>query len=331
MGTSIPALREILTRYILESDNPDLITYGRGFLDHFDATVVRLRHLMRAGRLERARVLDVGCGFGWQAVCIALLGDNEVVANDIRESMIDPLAARVGALQNAGVAARITTLLGDICRLDIPPASYDGVFCYQTVEHVHDLDTMFARCFALLRPGGHAVIVNDNNALNRKTVAENREMWHRRDTSQAYIDELKRERPIENRDIEPYAQMRARIVRECRPALTAEQVDDAVQATAGLTRAEIVRVLGDWAPGRPWPTRPAHSWCRNPETGEFCERLLDPYDLAARLRRAGFGVSVQHLFMRAPLRWLNRTGLRWVQQALFELRPIFVLVAHKPA
>lgn len=54
--------------------------------------------------------------------------------------------------------------------------SFDAIFCHQTIEHVHDLDRMFAKCATLLRKGGRCVISNDNNALNNKLLAQTRQM-----------------------------------------------------------------------------------------------------------------------------------------------------------
>jgi hypothetical protein len=84
-------------------------------------------------------------------------------------------------------------------------------------------------------------------------------------------------------------------------------------------------------PGNSASHTPAFSWYRNPETGEYGERLLNPFELADRLRRCGFRVSVQHAFAKCPLRLFNRTGLRTVQKALFHLKPAFVPAAQKVA
>jgi 2-polyprenyl-3-methyl-5-hydroxy-6-metoxy-1,4-benzoquinol methylase len=64
-----------------------------------------IEYMMKLGEMRNARVLDVGCGFGWQALLIALLGGNDVVANDIRESMIDVVGSRAGAMSDTLSAA----------------------------------------------------------------------------------------------------------------------------------------------------------------------------------------------------------------------------------
>ena len=65
-------------------------------------------------------------------------------------------------------------------------------------------------------PGGRMVITNDNNALHPGRFNESLEYWHKRDRDVAFCDQLRRERPIENADVEPYAVMREKIIRSAR-------------------------------------------------------------------------------------------------------------------
>src|SRR5204863_5490680 len=99
---------------------------------------------------------------------------------------------------------------------------------------------------------------------------------------------------------------------------------------AGLVEDQIADLARRYTPATPLPTPPYLSWCRNPATGEFCERQLDPYAAAATLRAAGFHAEVRHGFRRRPLSLLNAAQLRPLNRALFELSPLFILVATKP-
>lgn len=329
MPMDLHAVRPILERYIRESGHPDLITYGNNFLDHADSILPVLDRLMTVGRMRRARVLDVGCGFGWYAVAISLMGDSEVVANDMRELMTVMIDKRVEVLRAQGLPVRVTTLLGDICTADLAPASFDSIWCAETLEHVHDQDAMFDLFARVLKPGGVCVITNDNNAMNSKVVADNTDMWRKRDTSDEFIRELKLQRPVENRDIEPFATMRKRIIRGANPSLPSDEVDRLGAATAGLDRPAIEQIASRHTPGGAVPTPPSHSWCRNPETGEYCERLLHPFELSQRLASHGFKTSVRHMFRRFPLSALNAVPIRAVNARLFQIRPGFALVGTK--
>src|SRR4051794_16120547 len=229
-------IQAVVREYIEGADNPDVLAYGGEILRHYGPGRWVIEDMMRLGKMRNARVLDVGCGFGWQALLIALLGGNDVVANDIRESMIDVVDSRAGALGDTLSAAggSVTPLLGDICSLNVEDESFDAIFCNQTVEHIHDLPPFFKTAARVLRPGGWMVIANDNNTLNPKQFAEFREMWRRRDRSHDYIEQLKRERPIENAGIEPYAVMRENIIRRVRSELAQDVVASLADATAGM-------------------------------------------------------------------------------------------------
>jgi SAM-dependent methyltransferase len=261
---------------------------------------------------------------------MSLLGKNLVVANDVRPTMIEPLVRRVAALREAGCPIQVEGLLGDVGELSLHADSFDGVFSNQVIEHACDLDRMFERLFCVLRPEGRCIVVDDNNALNRRERLEHERMWRLRDESLEYIEQLKAERPIENESIEPYLQMRIRIVREYAAHLQTQHTEELARSTAGMTREAIRRIVVDWKPGYHLPAPPRYAWCRNPETGEYCERLLDPFWVADRMTAAGFRVRLEHAFRRVPLCWLNRCGLPALQRWLFELRPMFVLVAFKP-
>ena len=91
-------IRDTVRDYIEKSNNPDVIAYGGKFLRHYDRGAWLIKYMMDLGEMRNARVLDVGCGFGWQALIIALAGRNQVVANDIRDSMIDVVRARLAGL-----------------------------------------------------------------------------------------------------------------------------------------------------------------------------------------------------------------------------------------
>ncbi|HRX87106.1 MAG TPA: methyltransferase domain-containing protein [Phycisphaerae bacterium] len=323
-------IRRWLRAYLDDPANADFLHYaGEMTAGISDRYLWMMRYLAGLGRMRRARVLDVGCGFGWHAVTLALLGGNRFVANDIRASMTDQVARRVAAIRAQGAPVDIETLTGDICSLDLPAESFDAVLIFEAIEHIHDLDKLFRVCHRLLRRGGRLVATNDNNALSPEVAGRIQAMWRRRDRDWEYINELKRERPIENADIEPYAVMRARAVRAVRPDLPPEDVGAIVDATAGLTSEEIAEIARAYTPQAALPAPPRWSWCRNPETGEYCERLLDPFALADLLRKRGFRPQVRHGFRKPPLSLLNHTGLRWLDAQLFRMRSFFVLVAEK--
>ena len=306
-----------------------MIAYGRRFLEHYERNRWMIHHMMDLGKMHHARVLDVGCGFGWHALMIAAAGKNTVVANDIRASMTSVIDARLDALHpHFPPGASVKTLLGDICSVNLEPASFDAIFCNQTVEHIHDVDRFFAIAARILKPGGRMVISNDNNVLNLRQLAATRKMWRRRDRDWDYVRELKEARPIENRDIEPYAVMRERAIRKANPALPAEEVERLIEATAGLRDTAITILARAHRPGSRLPKPPKFAWCRNPTTGEYCERQLNPYQIASAINARGFRSRVRHAFRSFPLSIFNGAKFYPLNRLLFQRRSVFVIVSE---
>jgi SAM-dependent methyltransferase len=317
--------------YIEGSDNADFKAY-LGNKSAFDERYVWMtRHLVELGRMQNGRVLDIGCGFGWDAVAISLQANATVVANDIRPEMTSVVESRVEDLKKRGANVKVETSTGDICgNIGLPEGSFDAIICQQAIEHIHDLEALYRACFRLLKPGGRVILTNDDNVLNRAKFLEAQEMWKRRDTDWEFIEALKKERPIENRDIQPYAVMRRDIVLRANPGLAEGDVTKIVDATAGLTSKEIEPLARSYSSGQKLPTPPHSSWCRNPVTGEYCERHLNPFELAEDLAAQGFVAEVRHGFRKWPLNWLNRTHIRWLDTMLFNFRPFFMIVGVKP-
>jgi SAM-dependent methyltransferase len=316
--------------YIDGCDNPDFKAYVGDKWTIDERYTWMMRHLVEVGRMHNGRVLDIGCGFGWDAVAISLLANATVVANDVRPEMTSVVESGVKELKKRGAAVNVETLTGDICSIDLSENSFNAIICQQAIEHIHDLEALFEVSFRLLRRGGRAIYTNDNNILNRAKFLEVQKMWKQRDTDWEFIEELKKERPIENRDIKPYSVMRRDIVIQANPRLTEADVNNIVDATAGSTEAEIVPFARSYMPGQKLPTPPYSSWCRNPVTGEYCERHLNPFELAERLAAHGFMAEVRHGFRKWPLSWLNGTHIRWLNTMLFNYRPYFMIVGVKP-
>lgn len=325
-----PAWTKWIQAYIDVCDNPDFNDYVGPKSAPDERYIWLVRHLCKIRRMQHARVLDVGCGFGWDAVAIALEADATVVANDIRPEMTSVVEDRVKRIRRLGAPVKVETLTGDTCTIALPDNSFDAIVCQQAIEHIHDLDAFFRNCFRWLKPGGRAIFTNDNNVFNTSAFQWAEKMWQKRDADWAYIEELKRQRPIENRDIKPYAAMRREIVLGANSSLGEEEVSRIVDATAGLTAREIIPLAASYVRGRSLPKPPYASRCRNPITGEYCERQLNPFELSETLAAHGLVTQVRHGFRKWPLRWLNAIQLRWMNILLFNLKAYFIILAVKP-
>ena len=327
-------IKRIVTDYTHGSEHPDLVVYRRDFDTKFDFDrwFTGIQNTCGLGNFAGKRILEVGCGFGWDAVGISLAGDNHVVATDILPSMIAGTDECLETMRRKGQPLDVEAMQGDICSLDFPDRSFDGIYSSEAVEHVHDLDAMFRRCFQLLKPGGRMVIINDSNRFNSEFREDTFKMWKERDESWEHAKWLKAEiRPVEHKDARPYAAMREDIVREAQPPLGDDDVAKVVAATAGLIRRDIAEATREFMASGVLPTRPTYSWCRNPETGEYAERLLDPFEMVDTIRKQGFrNVRLRHAFTRFPHRLLNGVRFKALSKYLFDKRGQFLIVADRP-
>src|SRR5271166_5351587 len=96
-----------------------------------------------------------------------------------------------------------------------------------------------------------------------------------------------------------------------------------------MLKAEIEKIAVSFNKGTPLPIRPELDWCRNPITGEYAERLLNLFEMADMLRKRGFFVEVRHGFRRKPLHFLNGIQFKPLNILLFNVRPVFILVADR--
>jgi ubiquinone/menaquinone biosynthesis C-methylase UbiE len=328
---------EIIRRindYMDGSEHPDLVGYRKQTRERDFADSARFLWFMRSlamlGAYQNKRILDVGCGFGWHAVCLSLLDPtNEIVGIDILPGMIQGMTECLESLQKKGTVVRVSGICGDICDLDLESASFDAIYSNEAIEHVHDMKKMIETCARLLKYGGNLSLINDQNALNREVRESTVAMWEKREHSTEWSAYLRSIRPIEHRDAKPFAQTREDIIKAANPALASEDTMVLTASTAGLLKTEIEELARNYRDGMLLPAIHPYDRCRNPFTGEYAERLFDPYALAKMMEDAGFRTKIRHMFRKTPLNWLNAFQFRPLNNFLFNLRPAFLVFGEK--
>jgi SAM-dependent methyltransferase len=73
---------------------------------------------------------------------------------DVTEGMLAEARSRVPA----GLADRVTTILGDLNAVELPPESFDLVLCMGVLAHVESPEAVIDKLCRLLRPGGMMII-----------------------------------------------------------------------------------------------------------------------------------------------------------------------------
>lgn len=98
------------------------------------------------------RILDAGCGAG---DALPWLLDEVKPSGHVVG--IDLSAAHVGAARHHA-RDNVEVLQGDILQAPLPPASFDFIWCVNTINHLHDPTQGIRKLAGLLRPGGRIAL-----------------------------------------------------------------------------------------------------------------------------------------------------------------------------
>ena len=103
------------------------------------------------GRVEGARVLEIGCGRGvGTEIIFERFGAREVHAFDLDPDMIERAWGRLYRYP----PKRLRLFVGDAAAIDAEDASYDAVFDFGIIHHVPAWQQAVAEVARVLKPGG---------------------------------------------------------------------------------------------------------------------------------------------------------------------------------
>lgn len=278
--------------------------------------------------LEGARILDAGCGFGLTALFLNLLGAGEVHGLDCHAGMIRTFETYLSFLD---LPLRTYPRLGDVAAMPYEDAGFDIVLSIEAISHYRDAETFLDEAARVLRPGGHLIIADGNNLRHAPTRRKTREIWTAFELGPATED-------VHGHRVEkPFVEMRREMIRGAFPHLSDEELDMLSRQTAGLWGDEVVHAVRAYvergeAPGRPWD---GETCPLDPVNGYYIERLLDPLELGASIRRRGFRVRVRPYMGGARGGLVHRINEMATQPALARLvlpfTPSFRILARKTA
>jgi SAM-dependent methyltransferase len=108
------------------------------------------RYALAAALVSGKSVLDIASGEGYGSRLLAS------VAADV--TGVDVAETAIAHARMAYQAANLRFLQGDCCNIPTPAASFDAVVSFETLEHVHEHDRVYAELKRVLKPGGILVI-----------------------------------------------------------------------------------------------------------------------------------------------------------------------------
>jgi 2-polyprenyl-3-methyl-5-hydroxy-6-metoxy-1,4-benzoquinol methylase len=308
---------------------PDFRNYGESYIQHFDTYWRNTANLMKWGNASGRDVLDAGTGYGFLPLMMAMMGARRVVGVDIRQDRVEGFNRLFRDLPYDAQAIRSSAT-----EIDLPSESFDCITSSEMMEHVLDLAAYFRESYRLLRPGGVLIGTDSNNALNPIELREAGEQWRGREYDPDYGSSTgfaeRKPHQFGSEDQRPYAVVRGEIIDQIAPDLTSSQREKLVKSTAGMVKDEIVEEVKRCLHDGILSTPPRYAWCRDPITGEYYERLLDPFELRRMLLEVGFRkVRIHPLYWRKQLNVLSNITLGVLLRLLFLIRGWFAIVAIK--
>lgn len=267
--------------------DPDLERYHGPWRDdrsHADALARFHADLLAAADVDPQGkiVLDAGCGYGFTLLLYGLLGAAELHGIDVDEARVSTVDA-YRELLPPDLESRLHVALGDVAALEFADQSVDILLSIEAVGVYLDLDAFVAEAARVLRPGGKLLIAEANNALNRRLRARTLDIWDAYERGEPGVE-------VHGHQIaKSYVERREEIIRGADPAIGDDEARALAERTSGMTKAEILAVIGGAIPDSPYergrmPIAPE---------GIAVERMVDPYELAAMLREHGLRTKVR--------------------------------------
>ncbi len=115
-------------------------------------------------KLEKPRILDVGCGSGLPTIELAKLSDGEIIGIDINQSELDKLNKRV---EEEGFSCRVKTVKCSVLEMDFPDESFDIIWA-EGVIRIMGFEKSLKKWNRLLRPDGFLVVHDEINIVSNK-------------------------------------------------------------------------------------------------------------------------------------------------------------------
>jgi len=298
----LASLRAIL----MQSDAEIRAQYPEYFLTYYTYLRIirnpaRIEHVFQKAHdmyryleAEGKDVLDLGAGFGIEALLVAIYGARRVVATEIDHDMVE--VGRYLAERMDPPMANFESKYGDGISMQLPSGSFDGIMTNCVISHVRDLEGFLAETSRLLRPRGIFFLSDENNSLYLPARPRRRRGW----------------RSMEAEPDGPWFQVRMAYIGEHVPQLSGNELLEATRITRGLVGKDIMDAVRDYRESRRLPTRPAFLY-RHPIDGQYPERELNPYWLMRKFRDQGLTPELLPAFFS---RGIENHPRQWVKDVL---------------
>lgn len=134
------------------------LVFGKALCQEGFSDMAQVDTLLRVAEIgPRRRVLDLGCGPGLIAEYLSDTTGAPVSGMDYSPAAVAEAQARTASKRD-----RLAFSVGNLDRLEFPPASFDVLVSIDTLYMPNDLDHTLAQMRAILAPGGRMAIFYSN-------------------------------------------------------------------------------------------------------------------------------------------------------------------------
>jgi 2-polyprenyl-3-methyl-5-hydroxy-6-metoxy-1,4-benzoquinol methylase len=279
--------------------------------------------------LAELTLVDYGAGTGILALLAKEAGVGTVLHNDIYPVSChdaERIAQALGVALDGYVPGDLDALGRYLLTNDL---TCQVMVSNDVIEHIYDIETHL-RALEYALPGLVSVCLatdaNPRNPIRRRTIARMQRAAETTDRPAVYGHK-------ERDTLRAFASVRRELILAAMPELPTATLSELVARTRGLNQADIAAAMARYRHAGELPSLPRHptNTC-DPLTGNWQERLVDPFLLRDQLAAAGFAAAVRngyygqprHPAKRLVVYLLNRT-IRLTGSAGIRLAPFFAL------
>jgi hypothetical protein len=240
-------------------------------------------------KLNKFVFLDYGGGSGILSLLAKEFKIGTVIYNDIYDvSCKDAkvIGESIGNQADYYVQGDINDVINFLRKNSI---SCNAIASYNVIEHIYDIKGFLKKLHALSDEMLSVVMTTEANIFNpliRKSIMK-------KQIEKEYKDREKKWGHKERDCLKAYLKVREEMILKYAPDLNKKEIEYLAKATRGMIEADIKKCVNEYLETGLFPKEPSHptNTC-DPYTGNWEERLMDPYQLKDILSKTGFRAEV---------------------------------------
>ena len=287
--------------------------------------------------LNRFALLDYGGGCGMLSLLAREAGVGTVLYNDLYGPTCRD-AEVIGQKLGNPADAYIQGDIDEVVRfLQSHGLGCSAVASHDVIEHIYDVES-FIRQLPLLSNGPMSVTMTSGANIRNLRI---RRMLMAKQVDIEYHDKDKRSPTIISDCVKSYLGMRREIIfnhaRSMNREMAETEIETLAKCTRGLIKADICKAVDVYLEKGVLPQQLHHptNTC-DPDTGNWCEHLLDHCHLQRLLSDAGFRVKILSGYygrgtnpVKRHVKKLLNVGIRALGRQGIRLAPFFTLYGER--